>query len=394
MFFLPKIEKITKHTAISHFFLMFSYKLFSIYFPLFLAVKGMSLPEIGYVYLLIYLPIAIFAPIAGFLNHKINPAVLASFGILGYAIYAGAMILIREPFLFYLFQVFLGISASLFQVSIRAILIGSDLENYDRSFGWFYSATFYADAVAPAIGAFFVWKFGFTGVFIFSLIINVFNSVFCFIKLRKPARLLVDNGFGLKDSKINYLNVSQFFKRKRIFLIFLASFSVLLLIGFYRAFFVLFLRDQLNWSQEYVLVFMSFFSLLFLPLSLLILKHLEKTGSEKNIFQGGFIAGFFSVILGLAMPFLNFLSALIINLGKYAGDLICNSGRSGFISDNLKTNPEEAGAIDSVFSPLGVAFGALVSGLIIGILGYQFLFIFGGLIIMLIITVFKKLAKT
>ena len=75
MSFFPKIEKITRDATISHFFLMFGYKLFSIYFPLFLVAKNFSISQVGYTHFLIYLPIALFAPIIGFLNHKINPAI-------------------------------------------------------------------------------------------------------------------------------------------------------------------------------------------------------------------------------------------------------------------------------------------------------------------------------
>lgn len=396
--FFPKIEKITRDATISHFFLMFGYKIFSLYFPLFLVARGMSLPEVGYIYLLIYLPIALFAPMAGHLNHKINPAILAGVGILGYAVYALGMILINTQTalgvgLFYFWQVLLGISAALFFVSARAVLIGSDLENVNRSFGWFYSAPFYAEAIAPAVGAVFVWQFGFVGVFIFSLIIQLFTSAFCFLKLRKPAGPLVDRGFNFKDAKNNYQKILQFLKEKTIFPLLLISFSVLLLAGFYRAFFILFLKEQLVWSQEMILVFISVFSVLFSFSSLLLIKRLEKISSQKNIFQGGAIAGSFSIIFGLALPALNFLSVLIINLGKSAGALICNAGRSGLVSKNLKTDPEEAGTIDTTFSPLGAAFGALISGLIIGFLGYQLLFILGGVFVILVSLICKKLAK-
>ncbi len=398
MFSLPKIEKITRDATITHFFLMFGYKTFSLYFPLFLVARGLSLPEVGYSYLLIYLPLSLFAPIAGHLNHKINPAILAGIGILGYAVYALGMILINPQndlgiSLFYFWQVLLGISASLFFVSIRSILMGYPLENADRSFGWFYSAPFYADAIAPAFGAFFVWKFGFAGVFVFSLILHLLTSAFCFIKLKKPAKPLVDDGFELEDSKNNYKKIFQSLKGKTILPVLSISLSVLLLAGFYRAFFVLFLKDQLAWSQELILIFMSVFSILFLPLSFLLIKHLEKFNSEKNIFRGGLIAGLFSIILGLATPFLNFLNILIINLAKSAGSLVCNSGRSGLISRSLKTEPEEAGAIDTVFSPLGVAFGAFVSGIIIGFLGYQSLFILGGIFVIFITLTCNKLSK-
>ena len=151
----PKIERITRDATISHFFLMFGYKVFSLYFPLFLVARGMKLPEVGYTYLLIYLPIALSAPFIGFLNHKINPAILATLGILGYGLYALGMILIINPVLFYFWQVLLGISAALFFVSARAILISSPIESYDRAFGWFYSAPFYAEAMAPAVGGSF-----------------------------------------------------------------------------------------------------------------------------------------------------------------------------------------------------------------------------------------------
>jgi hypothetical protein len=66
-----------------------------------LVARGFSLPEVGYTYLLIYLPIALSAPFVGFLNHKINPAILASIGILGYGLYSLGMILIRNEDLFY-----------------------------------------------------------------------------------------------------------------------------------------------------------------------------------------------------------------------------------------------------------------------------------------------------
>ena len=154
MSIFPKIEKITRDATISHFLLMFGYKLFSLYFPLFLVAKNFSLPQIGYTNFLIYLPIALFAPIIGFLNHRINPTILTAVGIFGYGVYAFGMIFFPNLFVFYLFQIILGISASLFFVSSRAILMGSKLENPDRSFAWYYSAPSYADAIAPVVELF------------------------------------------------------------------------------------------------------------------------------------------------------------------------------------------------------------------------------------------------
>ncbi|MDI6591370.1 MAG: MFS transporter [Patescibacteria group bacterium] len=386
MSIFPKIERITRDATISHFFLMFGYKLFSLYFPLFLVAKGMSLPEVGYTYLLIYLTLALFAPIVGFFSHKINPAILATIGILGYGIYALGMILISPQTifgvgLFYFWQVLLGISAALFFASARAILISSPIESYDRAFGWFYSAPFYAEAIAPAVGALFVWKFNFIGVFIFSLIIQFFNAIFCFTQFSKQRIPLPNKLFNFQKFIENYKVVLQKLKIRDILLPIFISFSVLLLFGFYRAFFVLFLKDQLNWSQNLILIFISISSLLFSPLSLFLIKRLELFRSEKNIFQGGLIVGTFSILFGILMPVLNFLSVLIIKAGQFAGSLVTNAGRSGLLSQRLKENPEEAGAIDTIFSPLGVALGALISGIIIDFLGYQLLFILGGLFV-------------
>jgi len=396
---LPKIEKVTRDTTITHFLLMFGYKLFSLYFPLFLVARGFSLPEVGYNYLLIYLPIALISPLVGFFNHKINPAILATVGILGYGIYALGMILI-PPYhselwygVFYFWQVILGISAALFFVSARAILISSPLENYDRAFGWFYSAPFYADAIAPAVGALFIWKFNFIGVFIFSLILQIFTAIFCSLQLKKQGIKPLNKFFNFQKFKGNYQKIFQKIKRRDVLSPISISFSVLLVSGFYQAFLVLFLKDLLHWSQNLILVFVSVFSFLFLPVSLLLINRLTRFRSEKNIFQGGIITGIFSILFGAMVPMINFFNILLINFGRAAGDLICNSGRSGLISQKLKENPEEAGAVDTIFSPLGIALGALISGSIIGFLGFQLLFIFGGIFIIAVGILTSNLAK-
>ena len=384
MFQFPKIEKVTRDATIVHFFLLFGYKIFSLYFPLYLISRNFSLPEVGYTYLLIYLPIVLFSPLVGFLSHKVNPALLASVGISGYGIYALAMIFVQNPILFYLSQVLLGISAALFFVAARAILMGSHLENPDRAFGWFYSAPFYADAVAPAVGALFIWQFGFAGVFVLSLILQFFCAFFCYSKLKKQSEPLLDGGFDHKDAKENYSAVFKIIKSGSVLPFALISLSVLFLAGFYRAFFVLFLKDELLWSQDLILVFISLVSILFLPISLFLIRQLGKARSERNIIRGGLVSGGLSVLFGAMLPILNFLTVLLINLGRLVGSFVCNAGRSGLISRNLKEKPEEAGAIDTVFAPLGVALGAFISGLIIGPLGYGFLFILGGVLVCLV----------
>jgi len=401
MSLIPKIEKVARDATISHFFLMFGYRIFSLYFPLFLVARGFSLPQVGYTYLFIYLPIALFSPVVGFFNHKINPVFLSALGILGYGIYALGMILFSiqtypanlEILVFYFFQILLGISAALFFVSMRAVLISSPLENYNRAFGWFYSAPYYAGAIAPAVGALFIWKFNFVGVFILSLVIQFLTSIYCFSQLGRKRIKPLNKYFNFEKFSQNYEIVFQKIKEREILLPILISFSVLLISGFYQGFGILSLKDVLHWSHNTIITIISILCFLFSSISLYLIHRLEKFKSEKSIFQGGIIAGIFSTLFGIFLPYLNFLLYIIINLFQSAGSLVCDSGRSGLVSQRLKENPEEAGAIDTIFSPLGTALGALISGAVIGFLGYQPLFILGGIFIITVSLIAKKFAK-
>ncbi len=404
MTIFPKIERITRDATVSHFLLMFGYKLFSLYFPLFLIARGFSLPQVGYTYLLIYLPLALFAPVVGFFSHKISPIILATSGIFGYGIYCLGMILIHPVqmwILFSLFQIFLGISAALFFVSMRGILIAAPLENPNRAFAWFYSAPFYAAVIAPVVGAILIWKFNFFGVFAFSLVLQFFNAIFCFISLERqkiPGLSIKISGKTLlwkekfQDIQQNYQSVFEKLKKRNIFIPIMVAFCVLLLGGFYRAFFVLFLKD-LGWTQNLILLFVSLLSLVFLPLSLLLIKRIEKLTSQKSIFQGAAITGFFSIALGSLGGFANFSSIFFVKIGQAVGGLMSGSGRSGLLSQRLKEHPKEAGALDTIFSPLGAALGSLLSGLIIGILGFSNLFILGGIFVFVVAMVGKKLSQ-
>jgi len=404
MFTLPKIEKITFDVSVSHFLLMFGYKLFSLYFPLFLVAQGLSLPEVGYTYLLIYLPIAVFAPVVGFLNHKINPVILAAFGIFGYGFYCLGMILIHPvqmPILFFAFQIFLGISAAMFFVSMRWVLIVFKLENPNRAFAWFYSSPYYADAIAPAIGALIIWQFNFIGVFVFSLILQFLNAGFCLGRLNKFERRhsgmsplenspVISAKAGIHFSNIfeNYQKVFNILKQKNIFILLAVSFSVLILSGFYRAFFILFLKD-LGWTQNLILLFVALLSIIFVPISFFAIKRIGKLKSKKNIFEGAAITGMLSIVLGVLGIISNFWTIFLIKFGQSVGGLMSGSGRSGLLSQKLKKYPEEASALDTIFSPLGVAIGSLVSGLLIGFLGFNNLFIFVGIFVLVAATIGK-----
>lgn len=339
------------------------------------------MPEVGYAYLLIYLLFAIFSPIVGFLNHKINPAKLATAGIVGYGFYSLGMIFIHSPILFYFLQAMLGISAALFFVSIRAILISSPIKNYANSFGWFYSAPFYANAIAPLTGALVIWKFGFSGVFIVSLALQFLLAILFFTRFKNQKPDFLNKSFDLAKLRRNYADVFDKLKVSRMLPFFALSMIVLIFDGFYHAFFPLFLKS-LGWSQNYILFFLSAFSLLFLPISFLIIRQFGKDGhqSESAIIKGSLIAAIFSIVLGIFAGFMNFFIILFLFLGKAAGVYIADTARSGFVAEKLKVNSEEAGAIDSVFSPLGTALGSLISGLLLGSLGFGLMFILGGVV--------------
>jgi len=375
------IEKNTRDATIAHLGVMFAYKLFSLYFPLFLASRGFSLPEIGYAYLLIYLPLAIFSPIAGYLNHKVNPAKLASLGIAGYGIYALGMILVRNSVLFYTLQAMLGISAALFFVSIRVILISSPIKNYNASFGWFYSAPFYANVLAPLAGALVIWKFGFSGVFIASLVLQFLIAIFFFSRFKNQKPDFLDESFDLAKLLRTYTAVFSKLKASGKISSVALSAAVLIFDGFYSAFFALFLKN-LGWSQNYILFFLSVFSILILPALFLVIRQFGKGGhrSESAIVRGSLVAAIFSIAFGVFAGFLNFFVILFLLLGKSVGVYISDTARSGLIAGELKANSEEAGAIDAVFSPLGTAFGSLISGLLLGSLGFGLMFILGGAI--------------
>ncbi len=399
IFHFPKIEKITKEVTIVYFFLMFGYKLFSLYFPLFLVENDMSFQQVGYIYFLIYLPIALFSPLVGYLNHKINPAYLAFLGILGYGVYGTGMLLISPEqsmfflYLFYFWQVLLGVSAALFFTSFRGILMGSSLKNSSSAFGWFYSAPFYASAVAPVFGALAIWRFGFTGVFVLSSAVHLFNSVYCLLKLTKPANLLVDIGFNFSNFKESIFFSLEKIKKKEVLSFLFLSLVILILAGFYGSFFVLFLKESLLWSENKILLFVATFSFLFMPVSVFIVKKLEKKDVYTNIFEGGIMAGIFTILIGLFAPFLNFFTVLIMDMGRAVGWLTANSSKSGLICEKLKKWPEEGAMIDTLFQPIGVVIGSLLGGFLIGIIGFNNLFIFLGAFVCIVLLIFRLIGR-
>jgi MFS family permease len=285
---LPKMEKTTFDVSLVHFLLMFGYKLFSLYYPLFLISIGFSILNVGSIYLLTYSVIAVSSVIINYYIHKFNPSKVAAVGIFGYGIFALLMIVSHNLTVFYIAQIILGFSAAAWLVSLKLILMKSKTDSHSRSFGWFYSMPHYAAAIAPAVGGLVIWKFGFTGVFALSVLIQFANAFYAYFRLNgnihswlhSPDRVvepIAQKGSTdlthpqplsrgelsqwSQHTKINirknYGEILKIIKSDRAFILILISlFAVLILGGIYRAFFVLFL-ENLYFSQEEIIKFIA-----------------------------------------------------------------------------------------------------------------------------------------
>ncbi len=392
----PKIEKTTFDVSVIHFLLMFGYKLFSLYYPLFLVSVGLSIIKVGWVYLLIYGTIAVSAIAASFLIHKVNPAKAGAVGIFGYGAYALIMLLNANIIIFYLAQILLGISAALWLVSLKSIIIESRPENYNSSFGWFYSAPEYASALAPAIGGLVIYKFGFGGVFALSVFIQFINAFYAYFKLNKinglggktfyaPAQA---QNFDFKNLKENYLNIFHSLKNDKITSMALAViFVALILGGIYRPYFVLFLKD-LNYSQNDIIGFFSLLSLVFIPLSWLAIKFIGKISSYKNISLGVITDGIVFIVIGLWSSFLNLVQVFLLLLVDTIAGLMVGSGKSGMMAEKFAKFKEEASTIDTIIIALGPAIGGIVGGIAISKIGFGATFLWSGVIVLLLSVIF------
>ncbi len=340
---VPKMEKVTFDVSLVHFLLMFGYKLFSLYYPLFLISIGFTVMNIGSIYLLIYSVIAVFSIVINYYINRLNPSKVAALGIAGYGFFALLMLLSSSPLfistiksvipfylaqwiisfdisgkliIFYIAQIILGFSAAAWLVSLRLILMKSKLESKSRSFGWFYSMPHYASVIAPVIGGAVIWKFGFAGVFALSVLIQFANAIYAYARLNgnlthskplsreEPLQRSQQTKTSLRK---NYSQIFNIIKSDKTFaLILISIFAVLILGGIYRAFFVLFL-ESISFSNEEIIKFIAIASIAYLPLSIITIKIMGKLKSEKIISGGITIEGIATIVLGLFASALSLL---------------------------------------------------------------------------------------
>ncbi len=385
-------NEVIRGVTLAHFLLMFGYKLFSAYFPLFLVLQGFSLPQIGYSYLLIYLPIALCAPITAFFTRRVNPVAVMVLGILGYAAYALLMIFNTGAALFFAWQAMLGVAASLFFTSTRVLLMAYPAANIERGFSWFYNAPFWADAVAPVLGGFLIWRVGFAPVFTLAVAITLAAAATAAVLLWNVCARRGRHTISLAAWAQKWRNLLSRAANRKMAPSLVVSFAGLWISGIFAAFFVLFLKSSLSWSQDAVIAYTAASSAFFSVAYIFFIRPWQKGSDGKSVMAGAAISGIFTMLLAIPAALLNYASVFILEFFKNAGGFVCNAGRSALVAREMEKNPDEAGAFDTIFSPLGIALGSLTGALLVGPLGYQGLFFFSGAFV-LAITIFVFVAK-
>lgn len=383
------MQPITRVATTSHFLLMFGYKLFSFFFPLYLVQQGLSLPEVGYTYLLIYLPLALASPVAGYVGYRIRPGLLATAGILGYGAYALAMWAAPAPPVFYFMQVVLGVSAALFFASMRALIFAKKERSPDAAFGIFYSAPRYAEVVAPAVGAAIIWALGFPAVFILSAAVQLGNAAYAFTQLshtRPPAK----KPAGLPQVLEKYRELAQGLRRPDVAPLFIIACLVLLMEGIYFPYQILFL-ENLGWTRNMILGYGAALNALFIPMSFFLVRWIRKHTSRQNIVAGASLSAAGSIAFGALAARLPAPGVVATLLLRGAGGLIGSAGRSGLLSRRFTGISQELGSFDTMLSPLGIALGALLGSFLVTRLDLSSLFIQAGVLILLVIGLFKLL---
>jgi MFS family permease len=374
-------DKVVRGVTLVHFLLMFGYKLFSAYFPLFLVIQGLTLPQVGYSYLLIYLPIALCAPITAFFTRRTNPVLVMVLGIIGYAAYAMLMIFNTHLALFFFWQVMLGVAASLFFTSSRILLIAYPAANIERGFSWFYNAPFWADALAPVIGGLLIWRVGFVPVFTLSVAITLAAAFAAVERLWDICSRRENRAISLAVWAQKWRNLLARAANRQMAPLLAISFAGLWASGIFAAFFILFLKNALLWSQSAVIAYTAASSAFFSAAYIFFIRPWQKGTDGRNIAAGAAVSGVFSMMFAMPVILLNYASVFVLEFFKNAGGFVCNSGRSALVAKRMEKNPDEAGAFDTIFSPLGIALGSITAGLLVGPFGYQGLFFLAGAIV-------------
>jgi predicted MFS family arabinose efflux permease len=382
-------NNVGREVARVHFVLMAGYRLFSLYYPLFLAAQGFSLAQIGNAYLFIYLPIALGAPLAGFLTRLIHPALMVAAGCFGYAAYALGMVFFGGVALAYAWQIMLGLSAALFFTACRALLMADRDGGDESNFSWFYNAPYWAGAIAPAAGAFIIWKFGFSAAFQISAAVCVYAALLALAMASHSWRFTSCSSVWIKFVR-GWRASFKCLASKTAGPLIAASFTVALAESLVHPFFVLFLKDQIGLDKNQVLQFVALSAAVFSIFYFLVLKRWQNGDAGRSITRGGLISASATVAFGFLMPVLSYASAFLIEFGRGVGGFLAGTGRSALLAKEMKNRPSEGGALDTIFSPLSIALGSFIGGYAITWLGYQWLFLISGAAVLAAVLLLKN----
>ena len=177
-----KIENPIFTISVIHFLLLSGYKLFSLYYPLFLDLKGLSLFNVGLNYFILYFCVGLFSLLFLFIK-KGNIKFFLSISVLGYAFYSISMLFISTLFQFLSMQILLGFFSSLFYISARDVILFKTKAR-TSDFQYFYLAALVSAILAPIVGGILISVGNFTLVFLSSILIY-FVSLLPISKLEK-----------------------------------------------------------------------------------------------------------------------------------------------------------------------------------------------------------------
>jgi predicted MFS family arabinose efflux permease len=363
---------------LAHFFILFGYKLFSLYFPLFLLEKGFSLLNIGYAYLLIYGSIAIVSPLLRKIFVGRDAVKLMQLAFLGFVFYSLGMIISRSVLEIFVWQVVLGVSSATFHLSSRLII--SETRDSTKGFSYFYAMPFIASFLAPLVGGILIVLSGFTEAFIFS--ISVYLSGIVFLRVTMKRKYIIHS----RKRELEY--VKKVLKGRWSFV--LAFTVALVTIGIYRSFFVVFLERVLELGKPEIVGWMVIGSLLLCLISLKT-SELARRNEKNDIFVGNLVSGVSSVVIALSHSVLVLFPAFLFeNMGRWLSE----TGKSGFLAKNMKKDEEAAATIDTLLTSFCVALGSLIAGIVSEYIGIRPLFAASGiLLIFSAILIYKKIRR-
>ncbi len=359
----------TFYASISHFLVLFGYKMFSLYYPLFLEKKGFNLAVIGSMYMLIYISMAVFSLLVWRIVHR-SPCLvkyIIPIGIVGYAAYSVGMITAKTQLHFYIWQLELGLSAALFYIGVRSVIMGHKSRSYDKEFLYFYSAPFYSNFLAPTVGGLILWAFSFREIFVASLFVYLIAITFAYLKWNK---ISIER---IAKHKTSCGSIFDPLKKEGVNVIFLTvAFLAMFSVGIYRGFFVLLLKNEFGMNKSNIVVWIAVTSFISIPISWKLARFVEKRRSEHNLLVGNCI----SSVMALAVALCFTLPALFfIFLIEYAAKLISESGKSGLITRFFKHDEEGGAVFDTFLTAFGVASGAFIGGMMAGSHGIRTAFL-------------------